>query len=49
VSVKITPLVQSKAEREAQTFRINPTGALFQGGMPAEVRDIAGGAWVTCI
>jgi hypothetical protein len=42
VSVKITPLVQSKAEREAQTFRINPTGALFQGGMPAEVRDIAG-------
>lgn len=37
------PLLPSKAERDVETFKVTTAGAVLQGGMPAEVRDVAKG------
>lgn len=37
------PLLPTKAERDVETFKVTTAGAVLQGGMPAEVRDVAKG------
>ncbi|GAB5030825.1 fha domain protein [Nannochloropsis oceanica] len=41
VQVKIMPLVPGKANREVKTFKISSNGAVLEGGMTPEIRDIA--------
>lgn len=41
VQVKVMPLMQSKSGGDAKSYKISSLGAVLQGGMAPEIRDVA--------